>query len=364
MLGGQAPREINLDVRGAKALVLVVDEAHENRPSGADPWDIRDHVDWLWPMLTMEETNEKPTLTAVLPLGRWIPALHGFDVSKEDAAAAFLRPIHTSRGFRFAIVPTSEEQRDEGILLTKNVNVTNNNARVNVSGGMDGVSGRHQSIVVAANETPLFSTPSPSISISYHPVNKGSYGERDYSLGPYLGQEVKLSLRLLPDQYKGGPQGGVVFDNVGFGALIAKLPADGKFLEAEIPLTSLKPEKLPGDWTWENGKSTKNTELKLRGFAFANGTALPPQSEITIPLDPAWKRFVAVIGKIDPYTSQSIIEISLDGEKLWETDGKFEDDATAAQLDIELPPEHKTITIKINNKEGHVVFGNAGFITK
>lgn len=364
LLGGQAPREIEIDVRDTKSLVLVVEEAHENRPTGADPWDIRDHVDWLWPMLTIKATDEKPTLNAAAPLGRWIPALHGFDVSKEDAAQAFLRPMHSTRGYRFAIVPYSEAQRDEGIRLTKNLKVTNNNARVSVSVGMDGVSGRHQHIAVGVDEKALFSVPSPSIPISYHPANKGNYGEREYSLGPYLGQEVKFSLRLQPDQLKEGSQGGVVFDNVGFGSLIAKLPADGKFLEAEIPLTSIKPVKLPAEWTWQNGKSVKNTDLKLKGLAFENGTALPAQSEITISLDPAWKRFVAVVGKLDPVTGVSLIAISLDGEKLWDTDGKFENHATAAQLDIDLPPDSKMMTIKINNKEGHVVFGNAGFMTK
>jgi hypothetical protein len=364
MLGGQAPREVNLDVREVKSLLLVVEEAHDNRPSGADPWDIRDHVDWLWPMLTIAANNEKPSLTAALPVGRWIPALQGFEVSKEDAAQAFLRPMYSSRGYRFAIVPTSEAQRDEGIRFTKNVKVTNNNARVNVSVGMDGVSGRHQSIVVGADDAALFSVPSPAISISYHPANKNSYGEREYSLGPYLGQDVKFVLRLQPEQGKDGPQGGVVFDNVGFGSLIAKLPADGKFLEAEVPLTSIKPTKLPAEWTWANGKSVKNTDLKLRGLAFENGTALPAQSEITIPLDPSWKRFVAVVGKLDPVTGVSLIAISLDGVKLWDTDGKFENHAAAAQLDIDLPPDSKTITIKINNKEGLVVFGNAGFMTK
>ncbi len=225
-------------------------------------------------------------------------------------------------------------------------------------------SGRHQHIVVHANDVDLFSTPSHTIPTSYHPANKGSYGEREYSLGPYLGQEIKFSLRLQPDQYKAGSQGGVVFDNVGFGALIAKLPADGKFLEAEIPLTSIKPVKLPTDWTWENGKSVKNTELKLKGLPLDNGTALPAQSEITIPLASSYKRFVAVVGKLDPTMGVSLISISLDGEKLWETDGKFEGHATAAQLDIDLPPDHKTMTIKLNNKEGYVVFGNAGFMTK
>lgn len=364
ILGGQNPREIKLEVRGCKALVLVVEEAHDNRPSGADPWDIRDHVDWLWPMLTVAEKKEQPSLAQVEPLGRWIPSLIGFEITKEDAQRAFMRPMVNSRGFRFSIVPTSEEQKDEGIRLTKIMKVTNNNARLNVSVGMDGVSGRHQHIVVGANDAALISAPSSTIPISYHPANKGSYGEREYSLGPYFGQDIKLVLRLQPDQYSAGPQGGVVFDNVGFGPLIAKLPADGKVLEAEIPLTSIKPENLTAEWTWENGKSVKNAELKLKGLVFSQGTALPAQSEITIPLDPSWKRFVAVVGKLDSTPGHSLVELKLDGKRFWDTDGKFENRATAAQLDFDLPPDHKTLTIKINNKEGYIVLGNAGFMTK
>jgi hypothetical protein len=364
MLGGQAPREIDLELRGCKSLILVVDEAHTNRPMGADPWDIRDHVDWLWPILTVAEKKEKPSLVQALPLGRWIPSLLGFDVSKDDAQSAYLRPMFSSRGFRFAIVPTNEEQRDEGLRLIKRMSVANSNARLNVSVGMDGVSGRHQQIVVGVDDKSLFAAPSPSIPISYHPANKGNYGEREYSLGAYSGQEVNLVLRLQPDPQSAGRQGGVVFDNVGFGPLIAKLPADGKVLEAEVPLTSVKPEKLPAEWKWQNGRSVKDAELKLKGIVFEHGTALPAQSEITIPLNPSWKRFVAVVGKLDSNPGISLIELKLDGEKFWDTDGKFENRATAAQLDFDLPPDHKTLTIKIHNKEGYVVFGNAGFMTK
>ena len=250
----------------------------------------------------------------------------------------------------------------KGIRFTKNIKVTNDNARLNVSAGNDGQSGRHQTILSIGNEKTLYSAPSPGISLSYHTVK--SYGDREYSLGSYLGQEVQLALQLQPDQYKPGPQGGVVFDNVGFGPLIAKLPANGKFIEAEVPLTSIKPVKLPADWKWEDGKSVNDAELKLKGIQFVHGTALPAQSEITIPLEPGWKRFVAVVGKLDSNPGVTLLELKLDGVKFWDTDGKFENRATAAQLDFEIPPDHKTLTIKVNNKEGSVVFGNAGFMTK
>jgi hypothetical protein len=97
---------------------------------------------------------------------------------------------------------------------------------------------------------------------------------------------------------------------------------------------------------------------------FEHGTALPAGSQITIPLDPSWKRFVAVIGKRDPYQGAALLSIQLDGEPFWESDGPFEQGATAAQLDFELPPGSKKMTLKINNKEGFLVLGNAGFMLK
>jgi len=43
----------DLDI-GQQTLVLVVDAAHEDRPAGADPLDVRDHVDWLEPILLLD----------------------------------------------------------------------------------------------------------------------------------------------------------------------------------------------------------------------------------------------------------------------------------------------------------------------
>jgi len=44
-----------LDVAGAKRLILVAEPAHHGRPEGADPLDIRDHVDWLLPVVGVGE---------------------------------------------------------------------------------------------------------------------------------------------------------------------------------------------------------------------------------------------------------------------------------------------------------------------
>jgi hypothetical protein len=48
--------------KGQKSLVLVADAAHDNRPAGADPFDIRDMVDWLEPVIELDSNELKQEL--------------------------------------------------------------------------------------------------------------------------------------------------------------------------------------------------------------------------------------------------------------------------------------------------------------
>ena len=55
MQSAQDSGSLNLMIgnRRPASLVLVADMAHRQRPSGTDPLDIRDYVDWLEPTLTL-----------------------------------------------------------------------------------------------------------------------------------------------------------------------------------------------------------------------------------------------------------------------------------------------------------------------
>ena len=59
MRGNQTPQRIEgLDVSKCSSLILVTDYAHEGRPSGADPFDIRDEVSWLDPVVDLPAVTE------------------------------------------------------------------------------------------------------------------------------------------------------------------------------------------------------------------------------------------------------------------------------------------------------------------
>ena len=52
---------------GQHRLVLVADMAHDGRPTGADPYDIRDLVDWLEPVVSLDPERLKAVVHARLP---------------------------------------------------------------------------------------------------------------------------------------------------------------------------------------------------------------------------------------------------------------------------------------------------------
>ncbi|MCL4206440.1 MAG: NPCBM/NEW2 domain-containing protein [Pirellulaceae bacterium] len=75
-------------------LVLEVDAAHQQRPAGADPFTIRDTVDWLDPEL--ELNRDRLLIESDRKLDGWIPAFQGWQVTADDGAPPRLVSYWTS----------------------------------------------------------------------------------------------------------------------------------------------------------------------------------------------------------------------------------------------------------------------------
>jgi hypothetical protein len=67
-----------LALAGAKSLLLVADPAHADRPPGSDPFDIRDMVDWLEPVLSLD--HEKLLAEVARRLPQAVPAWEDWKV--------------------------------------------------------------------------------------------------------------------------------------------------------------------------------------------------------------------------------------------------------------------------------------------
>ncbi|MFT5496314.1 MAG: hypothetical protein ACI9TH_001712 [Kiritimatiellia bacterium] len=87
--GGEPALRVGpVSIEHQKRLVLVADFGHEERPRGADPFDIRDEVDWIHPLLKISPTaSDRPDLETVFPV------LKGWEMTEQDRAR--LSPTQT-----------------------------------------------------------------------------------------------------------------------------------------------------------------------------------------------------------------------------------------------------------------------------
>jgi hypothetical protein len=95
---------------GQKELVLVADEAHRDRPPGADPFDIRDTVDWADPLVVLDPAvAARRTATR---LAAAVPAWAGWTMAAEPAARVRLLsqidPVLPNHRAGWAVITVAE----------------------------------------------------------------------------------------------------------------------------------------------------------------------------------------------------------------------------------------------------------------
>jgi hypothetical protein len=120
--GGKSSVRIGpLSVKGQERLILVADSAHQGRPKGADPFDIRDEVDWISSVIQI-----KPTESSRPDLNETFAYLKGWTLSDEDRRRLSVsqilnvvdgRWIHT---LKFPTLPVPKDAKNKpGMLLGK-----------------------------------------------------------------------------------------------------------------------------------------------------------------------------------------------------------------------------------------------------
>ncbi|MCH8924238.1 MAG: NPCBM/NEW2 domain-containing protein, partial [Planctomycetes bacterium] len=94
-----------------RSLILEVDPLHKGRPAGADPLDVRDTLDWLEPVLTLDVA----TLTVEVRqrFHRHIPAWNGWTIDAATAVAPQTSGYWDARAqqgssFRFIVAPAGK----------------------------------------------------------------------------------------------------------------------------------------------------------------------------------------------------------------------------------------------------------------
>ncbi|MBM4023314.1 MAG: hypothetical protein FJ284_13960, partial [Planctomycetes bacterium] len=92
---------------GGSLLVLSAAEAHQDRPAGADPFDIRDTLDWLDPVVVLDPPRLAELIRGRLP--GTVPAWDGWSLVLPPAVALAVRDVSAPAGVVRTVGPTAGE---------------------------------------------------------------------------------------------------------------------------------------------------------------------------------------------------------------------------------------------------------------
>ncbi|MBI5757109.1 MAG: NPCBM/NEW2 domain-containing protein [Planctomycetales bacterium] len=365
VLGGGDPLRVGpLNVAGAKRLILVTDFGHDGRPAGADPFDIRDHLDWLLPLVRIDG-RQLPNPSE--NFARWLPTLESWRIADSLRDRVSIRPVWDThrKVWTYSFLDAPENAGGTAIELVRTLRIGYQNARLVVAAVPDGIGSRGYRIELRADGKPIASTLNGDVDSRGSSFQRAE--EREYNLGEFIGREARLSAVIIREGDRNVAPVGVVWRRLDTLPLIDNLPSDGRLLEPDVVLTSLFPERVLSGGrelklTLTAGQLTDGTPLAIRGVRFAQGMGVPTGTEITYRLDPTWTRFVAVIGLASGSQGAGPYEILLDGQSHWkDAAAKYDRNSTARQIDVAIPAGHERITLRVGGRESFAAWALAGF---
>jgi hypothetical protein len=255
----------------------------------------------------------------------------------------------------------------EPIELARRVGVNLSNAFVYVAASRDRTDSAHHNIQLLIDGEPHETTPNGELRTNAHP---GDFHDRVWMLGDHVGEDVKISLRLVPEGNADAKPAGIVWDSVSLRPLIANLPDDGEPIIPNVPLTSLKPISATArdgaKIEIQPGKLPDGSPLSVRGYPLSIGFGVWTGTSVSYELKPSYQRFVAVLGLVDGWKEVGPYEILLDDEPHWtSTEPRmFGRKTPGLQIDIPIPRGHKSIQLRLQGDESIGAWAAAGFLSE
>ena len=187
------------DIPADGQLVLEVDFAHEGRPDGADPYDIRDMSNWIEPRLVLDKEKirqevRRQTIETILAWGPWelesdLPKLH-FVTTKRR-----IEWPHESPSWRTGVV-----SQDEPLRLTLQKQITPENCVLEVATAKLDGPGDTPEIQVTVQGIPLLSEAQRNVNIHDH---LNTPPPMIVDLGPFVGSEATIEITQTPSSIDG-----------------------------------------------------------------------------------------------------------------------------------------------------------------
>ena len=367
-----------IDVAGIARVVLVTEFAHDDRPAGADPLDIRDQVVWMTPLVTLDTRASSRGRASSLLSGledwerfgpgwgtvtldsRWNVLTQNWDtvaVLAKDAPLVLRRSMRVGRTSDvlelLVACPASREEHD----FSLTVNGTEVEAAHN--GDRDELRQRIARLGrLQYREENIDSRLSDALAYWW-------------DLSRWRGQEVSLELTLRGSLERNE----VAWRSLGARSAIGNLPASGEPLKSQVALTSLPPlggdaggRRLP-DGALANAVPVVGTRIgepiRFLGQPFTGGYGMGRNSRVSFPLQSEFRKFVAVVGSCLEVAGP--LQVLIDDEVVWERT-LVNSLNPAEQIEIDIPEGAQTLTLQNGRPEegryGYAAWAEAGFVTK
>lgn len=347
-----------VDVTSVKRVVLVTAAAHEDRPKGADPFDIRDSVVWLQPLVKLNATINEPERRLVTML----PGAADWELAGEGWNNARL-------GSRWNLLastwyPTITQPAGNVLSLERKLPVTRENDVVELFTVCPADLEEHEfqltvngTVVPWHNNADRNQLRQWTARYSKQRARDGNAEESNLSdrlaywwdLQAWRGQEVTLRLDLSGRREANE----IVCRNLSVRSAIRWQDADAT-PAVDVPLSAVA--------VASDGNFLQKGPVRLLGQEFKDGVSLARNGSARWSLKPEFKSFVAALG----CTSQVAgpVQLLVDDKIVWER-ASINCLSPAEPIAIELPAGAKTLTLRSGAEApfyGTVGLVEAGFV--
>jgi hypothetical protein len=371
--GADGPKPTGeLDVSGLQRVVLITDFAHEGRPAGADPLDIRDNVVWLAPLVQIEkQQNTAEQLQSVLA------GLESWQLSGEGWGQMQLANRWNWNAESWDTVLTLPQSGVLTLERTWHVNHTSDIVELRTACPPD--MDQHVFSLDVGDSHVGWNTSTDRDVLRnwvarYYQRSRQIYDKDDdshlsdrlaywWDLQAWRGQEVTVRLTLRGDARKNE----IVWRGFGIRSAVSNLPPDGRPLACDVPLTALAPLSSEASGArllpMKNGVPGSRDAIRFLGQTFTGGYGMRENTSIAFPLAPEYRRFVAIVGCC--HLGIGPVQLKIDDEVVWQQP-MLRGLSPAEQIDIEIPAGSKTLTLLAGPKgpyNGQLGWTHAGFVT-
>lgn len=374
-----------LNVKPFRSLKLVTLTAHEGRPEGADPLDIRDAAVWLSPEITIDlEASRGESVAQLLDLpAGWTLSVNGETKLPEirsrwnELQRRWDRLLEYGKTDKLILRASASVGIDSDVLqlLTAipervqqhQIHLTVDGEPVEWYTSVDRV---QTQAIIARYATDFFRSRQenlfPRIQEAARRSMPATVDEVAYwwDLSPWSGKEVELIITIQGDQETNE----IVWHRLSQrSSVVGKRPAGMKFIEPDVRLESIHPLEASSDrgrFPPRVGQIPrgKGEPIHFLGQTWTDGYGMPRSSRLKVALKPEFRQFVAVVGCCEQ--SCSPLRILIDDQPCWIAEGRTQLDA-AEQVVIDIPQGSRELTIESGadgSYDAYVAFAKAGFL--